>query len=111
MEIVDTDVSRARGLMFRKELAENSGMLFVYPGDGIYSFWMKNTLIPLDMVWLDKDLQVVHIKSFVPPCKDYKCPSYNPGVEARYVLEVNAGFTSFHQIEINGKAELILMRQ
>lgn len=106
VEIADSEDSRARGLMFRKELPEESGMFFIFPGDGVYSFWMKNTLIPLDIIWLDKDFKVVHIKSFVPPCESFNCPSYNPELEARYVLEVNAGFASFYQIKINEKAEL-----
>ncbi|MFH0828078.1 MAG: DUF192 domain-containing protein [Candidatus Omnitrophota bacterium] len=106
VEIADSEGSRARGLMFRKKLPEKSGMFFIFPGDGVYSFWMKNTFIPLDIIWMDKDFKVVHIKSFIPPCRSFNCPSYNPGFEARYVLEVNAGFTSFHRIEINDKAEL-----
>jgi uncharacterized membrane protein (UPF0127 family) len=105
-EIVDSEASRAQGLMFREVLPEKSGMLFIFPGDGVYSFWMKNTLIPLDIIWLDKDFKVVHIKSFIPPCRTFDCPSYNPGLEARYVLEVNAGFALFHRIEINDKANL-----
>ncbi len=106
LEIADSEFSRARGLMFREELPEKSGMLFIFSAEGIYSFWMKNTLIPLDIIWLDKDLRVVYIKSFVPPCKSYDCPSYNPEVKAQYVLEVNAGFCDFHQIKINDKAYL-----
>ncbi len=106
VEIVDSEDSRARGLMFREVLPEKSGMLFIFPGDGVYSFWMKNTLIPLDIIWLDNDFKVVHIKSFVPPCRSFDCPSYNPGLEARYVLEVNAGFSLFNRIEINDKAKL-----
>ena len=105
-ELADSEFSRARGLMFREELPEKSGMLFIFPAEGIYSFWMKNTLIPLDIIWLDKDLRVAYIKSFVSPCKSYDCPSYNPEVKAQYVLEVNAGFCDFHQIKINGKAYL-----
>lgn len=106
LEIADTDDSRARGLMFRKELPANSGMLFIFPQDGIYSFWMKNTLLPLDMIWLDNDLRVVDIKSFVPVCRSYDCPSYTPVSQARYVLEVNAGFTAFNRINLNDKAVL-----
>ncbi len=106
LEIAGSEFSRARGLMFRGWLPEKSGMLFIFPAEGIYSFWMKNTLIPLDIIWLDKDLRVVYIKSFVPPCKSSDCPSYNPEVKARYVLEVNAGFCDLHQIKINDKAHL-----
>ena len=106
LEIADSELSRAKGLMFRKKLPEKSGMLFIYPAEDIYRFWMKNTLILLDIIWLDKDLKVVYIKSFVPPCNSSDCPSYNPEVKAQYVLEVNAGFSDFHQIKINDKAYL-----
>ena len=106
LEIADTGQGRARGLMFRKELPEDQGMLFIFPEEGVYSFWMKNTLIPLDIIWLDKDLRVVYIKSFVPPCKNYDCPGYNPQIKAKYVLEVNAGFSGIYHIKIGEKAYL-----
>ena len=106
VEISDSETSRAKGLMFRESLPDKTGMLFIFPAEGLYSFWMKNTLIPLDIIWLDKDLRVVYIESFVPPCKSYDCPSYTPQTEAKYVLEVNAGFCGLHQIKINDKAQL-----
>ena len=106
IEVADTEASRALGLMFRDHLARDRGMLFIFPSEDIYSFWMKNTLIDLDMIWLDRDLRVVYIKSFVPACVTEDCPSYDPGVKARYVLEVTAGFTGLHQIKINDKAYL-----
>jgi len=106
LEIADTQNARINGLMFRKSLPDKSGMLFVFPVEDIYSFWMKNTLIPLDMIWLDKNYKVVHIKSWVPACVTDDCPSYDPGVKAMYVLEVNAGFTELYQIKINDKAYL-----
>ena len=106
VEIADTESERMKGLMFRKSLPEKSGMLFVFPVEDIYSFWMKNTLIPLDMIWLDKDYRVVHIKSFVPICVTDDCSVYDPGIKAKYVLEVNAGFSGFYQIKINDQAYL-----
>jgi uncharacterized membrane protein (UPF0127 family) len=106
LEIADNDSSRERGLMFRKSLPESTGMLFIFPEEGVFSFWMKNTLIGLDMVWLDKDLKVVYIKPFAPPCESYDCPSYEPKVTAKYVLEVNAGFTGLNRIRVNDKAYL-----
>jgi uncharacterized protein len=104
VETVDDDLSRAKGLMFRKSLARDSGMLFIFPSEDIYSFWMKNTLIDLDMIWLNKDLQVVEIKSFVPGCKTADCPSYTPKNKAKFVLEINAGFAEIYKIKINDKA-------
>jgi uncharacterized membrane protein (UPF0127 family) len=104
VEIADTEASRARGLMFRDRLEQDCGMLFLFPSEDIYSFWMKNTFIDLDMIWLNKDLRVVEIKSFVPACKDLDCPSYIPEAKAKFVLELNAGYVDSHKIKINDKA-------
>ena len=91
LEIPDTPQKKMKGLMFRDSMPEDHGMLFIFDADGFYSFWMKNTLIPLDMVWLDSDLTVVHIETDVPVCPGDPCPSYRPGAPARYVLELCAG--------------------
>ena len=106
IEIADTEGSRARGLMFRDHLAQDSGMLFIFPFEDIHGFWMKNTLISLDMIWLNKDLRVVDIKSFVPACITPECPSYTPEVKAKFVLELNAGSADSYKIKINDKAHL-----
>ncbi|MCX6815196.1 MAG: DUF192 domain-containing protein, partial [Candidatus Aenigmarchaeota archaeon] len=79
------------GLMDRNYLASDKGMLFVFANEGVYPFWMKNTLIPLDMIWLDSDHGVVFISRDTQPCKQDPCPTINPGKNAKYVLEVNAG--------------------
>lgn len=91
VEIAANQELRAQGLMYRDHLEPASGMLFFFPQDGVYDFWMKNTMIPLDMIWIDANRKVVHIKSNVPPCKADPCPSYDPEVESRYVLEVAGG--------------------
>ena len=75
--------------MHRESLDEKSGMLFVFPEDGRYGFWMKNTLIPLDIIWIDNDQRVVDIQT-AQPCTAEPCPSYTPSGDARYVLEINA---------------------
>lgn len=91
VEIADDPELRAQGLMFRDQLAPGNGMLFFFTEDDVFTFWMKNTRIPLDMIWIDADKRVVHIKTDVPPCRVENCPSYEPGVKARYVLEVAGG--------------------
>jgi uncharacterized protein len=91
VSVVDNDITRARGLMFVERLDEGTGMLFVYDRDGVYPFWMKNTLIPLDMIWVDRDRRIVFIHEDAQPCGDGPCESIDPGVVARYVVEVNAG--------------------
>ncbi len=91
IEIAQTPEERAKGLMFRESLPQEAGMLFVFEEPGAYGFWMKNTLISLDMVWLDEDMNVVHIEEAVNPCEQVSCPVYYSEVSAKYVLELNAG--------------------
>ena len=93
VEIADTDEKRKIGLMYREELDEAEGMFFIFPEEGIYPFWMKNTLIPLDIIWIDNSKRVVFIYKNSQPCGAGECPSINPGVNAQYVLEINAGFS------------------
>ncbi|MGE0039892.1 MAG: DUF192 domain-containing protein [Vicinamibacterales bacterium] len=96
LEVVATEEARMRGLMFRERLAPDSGMVFVFPQAGFYPFWMKNTLIPLDMIWLDASRTVVAVAASVPPCTADPCPSYPPlaggrPVDALYVIELASG--------------------
>jgi uncharacterized protein len=100
VEPVADDELRAQGLMFRDHLDPGTGMLFFFPQDGVYSFWMKNTRIPLDMIWIDAAKKVVHIKNDVQPCKIENCPSYDPRVPARYVLEVAGGEAAKHGFRV-----------
>ncbi len=99
VEIADTEPVRQRGLMFRNRMAPNEGMVFVFPESGYYPFWMKNTLIPLDMLWLDGRGRIVSIARSVPPCKADPCPSYPPDANASYVIEVVAGFSREHGLK------------
>jgi uncharacterized protein len=91
VEIALTQQDRQRGLQGRESLSESAGMLFIFPSPGQHGFWMKDTLIPLDMIWLDASRRVVHIEYQVPPCHQDTCPTYLPQNDALYVLEVNAG--------------------
>lgn len=92
VEVAADQMRRARGLMFRSELAENRGMIFIFPEPGVETFWMKNTIIPLDMIWLDEDLEVVWIERDVPPCDADPCPSHgSESIVSKFVLELAAG--------------------
>ena len=91
IEVAKTAVQQERGLMYRKSLAKNQGMLFVYPQQGIYSFWMKNMLIPLDIIWIDKNRQIVFIQNSAMPCSEVDCDFITPDTSAKYILEINAG--------------------
>ena len=91
VELATTQEERARGLMYRDHLAENEGMLFIFPKNSFSSIWMKNTLIPLDVIWMDEQHRIISINKNMQPCGQGDCPSVNPGIPAQYVLEVNAG--------------------
>lgn len=88
-EIADTPETRTRGLMFRKELAANSGMLFDFQKEAFTGIWMKNTLIPLDIVWIDAEKNVLKIVT-ATPCTEDPCETFQVNDMVRWVLEVNA---------------------
>lgn len=104
VEIADTFGKRARGLMYREQLAENHGMWFMYQTErpGYSGFWMHNTLIPLDIAYLDKEMRVV--KTFtMQPCTSKNprnCPSYRPNANYWSALEMNAGYFIEHDIKV-----------
>lgn len=86
--------------MYRTSLDQNEGMLFVFDQAMPWSFWMKNTLIPLDIIWMDAAFRVVHIEENVLPCMSTPCPQYAPKEPAIYVLEVTAGTVSENALEV-----------
>ena len=90
VEIPETRREMQTGLMFRETLCENCGMLFIFEEEDFHSFWMKNTLIPLDMVFISSDLKVVDVITALP-CEEEPCEHYTPNVKALYVLETNVG--------------------
>jgi uncharacterized membrane protein (UPF0127 family) len=96
VEVASDDATRQQGLMYRDTLPVDRGMLFFFPQNGNYPFWMKNTLIPLDMVWIDDQRRIAHVASNVQPCKADPCPSVPPNADARYVLELAAGVAARH---------------
>ncbi len=92
VEVADDEPERARGLMFREQMAPGHGMLFIHDAQEPVAYWMKNTKIPLDILYFDNDLKLVSRQVDVPPCTlGDNCPSYPSGAPARYVLELNAG--------------------
>lgn len=100
IEIADDPFEQTKGLMYRSSLEWNNGMLFAFENEEIRSFWMKNTLIPLDMVFIDKDLKIVDIIENAQPCKTNNCPSHVSNQPAKYVLEVNAGYVKENKISV-----------
>lgn len=95
VEIADTDKERAHGLMNRSELAPDHGMIFIFPNERVQTFWMKNTLIPLDMVFVDRDRRIVGIVESAEP---ETLTERSVGVPSTYVIEVNGGFMREHGI-------------
>ena len=106
VEIADNLTTQKTGLMFRKELEENAGMLFIFSKEGIYPFWMKNTLIPLDIIWMNENKEIVFISENTQPCKNDPCPDINPEKNAKYVLEINAGLSREIGLSVGSKLEL-----
>src|SRR3989338_6278411 len=78
VEIADDQHERTIGLMYRDNLPDYVGMLFIFTEEAAYAFWMKNMKIPIDIVWIDRNLNVVRIEQNVPPCEDDPCPKYVP---------------------------------
>ncbi len=107
IEIADSPEEWEKGLMNRASLGENDGMLFVFPDEKQRSFWMKNTLLSLDIIFISSDLTVVDIKKNFQPCRSFFCESYKSSGDAQYVLEVNANFTDRHNIKIGDKIKLL----
>lgn len=105
VEIADTNEDRENGLMFRENLCYNCGMFFIFDNSDYRSFWMKNTLIPLDMIFIDENFEIVDIKQAVP-CVVETCDVYASSHSAQYVLEVNGGFTTENNINL-GDAVLL----
>ena len=106
-EIADSFLSRAKGLMFRSALPPDRGMLFVFGHEDYHSFWMMNTSIPLDIIWIGRDKNIVHIEQNARPCF-LNCRAYTPSAKALYVLEINAGLVERYGIKVGDKTEFTL---
>lgn len=98
VELARTPAEQQQGLMNRESMDEGSGMLFIFQWSEFHNFRMKDTLIPLDMIWIDKQFKVVRIMT-AQPCIADQCPIYQPGIAAKYVLEINAEMAEKHGIQ------------
>lgn len=90
VEIAETDETRHLGLMFRESMKEEQGMLFIFPSEELQGFYMRNTIIPLDIIFVNSKKQIVKIHKHTEPFSEKTLPSRLPSM---YVVEVNAGYT------------------
>lgn len=97
IEIAQDDYEVQTGLMYRTELKENQGMLFIFPDEDYRSFYMKNTKIPLDIIYINADKTIVSVQKNAKPFDETSLPSESP---AKYVLEINAGLFDEWQLEV-----------
>ncbi len=103
-KVAQAQEERAKGLQFRRSLGEDEGMLFIFPSSRRQSFWMKDTFISLDIIWMDRNKRIVFIIPNILPCETDQCPVYTPDSDAKYVLEVNAGITAELGLRVGDQA-------
>jgi len=110
VEISDTGQKIQQGLMYRESLDEDSGMLFIFQNEKPVSFWMKNTKIPLDMMFVSADGIINEIKVNVQPCLSDPCTTYPSKHPTKYVIEVNAGFSEKSNIQVGDRLDLTTLK-
>ncbi len=97
VEIAENDTDRQKGLMFRPYLSDSVGMLFVFEEASPQSFWMRNTMISLDIIYVDQNKKIVSIQKKAKPYSDESLPSFG---DAQYVVEVNGGYCDKYGIQV-----------
>ncbi len=102
VEIAENEAERAKGLMYRPYMPDSLGMLFIFERPEPQAFWMKNTQIALDIIYVDEDRKIVSIQKNARPFSEESLPSLG---EAQYVVEVNAGYTDLHGINVGDRIE------
>jgi len=105
VEIAETFLKRKQGLMFRKHLPSDRGMLFFYPKPGGYRIWMKNCFISLDILWLNSNKEIIEMKENAPPCQKDPCPIYGTTHHALYILEAPSGTIKTHHLARGSKIQ------
>ena len=107
VELALTPEDQALGLMYRESLPPQAGMLFVFDAPGEHHFWMKNTMIPLDMIWMDDAGKVIFVSADTPPCKADPCATYGPDAPARQVLEIAGGMAANEKITAGSTLKIL----
>ncbi len=106
VELAISEEEKTNGLKKRETLDKDKGMLFVFDGRSSQKFWMKDTVIPLDMLWLDYDGKIVYIEHAASPCEKDPCPVFGPNARASYVLEINAAQAAEHDMRVGDRIDI-----
>ena len=106
LELATVPEDLAQGLMYRENLPERTGMLFVFAEPSPHHFWMKNTMIPLDIVWLDDAGRVIFVSADTPPCRADPCPTYGTDTPVRRVLELAGGMAKKEGVVVGSQIRI-----
>ena len=110
LELARTPEEQTQGLMYRESLPERTGMLFLFRDAAPHRFWMKNTMMPLDIVWLDPGGRVLYVSANTPPCRADPCPSYGPESPVPMVLEIAGGLAEKEGVTVGSTIRLVEVR-
>lgn len=111
VEMAETSVEIKKGLMFRESLDKDKGMLFIFKDSAIRTFWMKNTYIPLDIIFIDENFTILNIDENVPSCIKEPCQTYSSLKPAKYVLEINRGVSKENGLKERQKVKDVFILQ
>ena len=106
VEVARTPEEQTQGLMFRESVPAKTGMIFVFRDAAPHQFWMKNTMIPLDIVWLEGSGRVLFVSANTPPCRADPCPTYGPSVPAANVLEIAGGMAAKEKVTVGSRIKI-----
>ena len=106
VEIADENSERVSGLSNRDSLNENQAMLFIFKEETIPNFWMKDMKFPIDIIWIDENLEISGIQKNLSPCEEDFCPTFKPKKKIKYALEINAELSEEFNLEIGDEVKL-----
>lgn len=106
-QLADTALKRMIGLMYRGRMGPREAMLFIFPREGYHSIWMYNMRFPIDVLWLDRSLRIVHVEEKLQPCSSVlRCRTYSPSRPALYVLEGRSGLAMANRLRVGMRLSL-----
>jgi uncharacterized membrane protein (UPF0127 family) len=107
LELARTPEEQGQGLMYRESLPANTGMLFLFSDQMPHHFYMKNTMMPLDIIWLDAEARVLFVSANTPPCVADPCPTYGPDGPVAMVLEIAGGLAAREEVKVGSVLKLM----